>query len=225
MTTGAVRPNLRTSNLLMSFRIGNSEIIIERNFFDAKKTRLIGGIFGFAVIFFGCQQNKPEACGDQEVKSGHFKLAINWYEVALAEGDKVAIHKKMADIFANKLKDPASAAYHYRRILALHPSSTKGDAAKTALRKLDTPAPTNAAQSKAAPPLKPLPLPFQAAAEAERQAKLKVRTYVVQSGDSLMSISRKIYQTPGRWKDILDANQNQLSNPNKLKPGQTIILP
>ena len=67
--------------------------------------------------------------------------------------------------------------------------------------------------------------PEQAAAEAEKAAKNKVRTYVVQPGDTLVLISKKFYQTPSRWKDILDANQNQLSNPDELKAGQTIILP
>jgi LysM domain len=67
--------------------------------------------------------------------------------------------------------------------------------------------------------------PEQAAAEGEKAAKGKVRTYVVQSGDTLVSVSKKFYQTPSRWKDILDANQNQLSNPDELKVGQTIILP
>jgi nucleoid-associated protein YgaU len=47
----------------------------------------------------------------------------------------------------------------------------------------------------------------------------------VQTGDTLVSISKKLYQTPSRWKDILDANQNQLTNPDELKVGQTIILP
>jgi nucleoid-associated protein YgaU len=67
--------------------------------------------------------------------------------------------------------------------------------------------------------------PEQAAVEAEKAAKGKVRTYVVQTGDTLVSISKKFYQTPSRWKDILDANQNQLTNPDELKVGQTIILP
>ena len=67
--------------------------------------------------------------------------------------------------------------------------------------------------------------PELAAAEGEKAAKGKVRTYVVQTGDTLVSISKKFYQAPSRWKDILDANQNQLSNPDELKAGQTIILP
>jgi nucleoid-associated protein YgaU len=67
--------------------------------------------------------------------------------------------------------------------------------------------------------------PAQAAAVAEKEARGKARTYVVQPGDTFVSISKKFYQTSARWKDILDANQNQISNPDELKAGQTIILP
>jgi len=133
----------------------------------------------------------------------------------------------MADIFANKLRDPADAAYHYRRILALHATGQRADAARTALHRLEGSSPPSEGGSnrpKNAGVAK-LPAPEQAAAEAEKAAKGKVHTYVVQSGDSLVSISRKYYQTTSRWKDILDANQNQLTNPDELKPGQTIILP
>jgi nucleoid-associated protein YgaU len=193
--------------------------------FDQKRTVLVSGICLLTVILAGCQREKAEARGDEELKSGHFEAAINYYEAALGQGNRAAIHKKMAEIFANKLKDPASAAYHYRRIASLSPSGEKGESARSALRKVEVPVPADAAQSKTGPPLKPLPPPSQAAAEGERQGKSKAHTYIVQSGDSLISISRKVYQTSSRWKDILDANQNQLSNPDELRPGQTIILP
>jgi LysM repeat protein len=51
------------------------------------------------------------------------------------------------------------------------------------------------------------------------------RTYVVGSGDTLASISRKFYKGPGRWKDIQDANFNMLEGTAKLKPGMTLIIP
>jgi nucleoid-associated protein YgaU len=51
------------------------------------------------------------------------------------------------------------------------------------------------------------------------------RTYVVQPGDTLASISRKFFKTSGRWKDIQDANFNSLSGTVKLKPGATLIIP
>jgi len=51
------------------------------------------------------------------------------------------------------------------------------------------------------------------------------RTYEVQHGDTLASISRKFYKTPARWKDIQDANFNTLGGTAKLKPGMTLIIP
>jgi hypothetical protein len=89
------------------------------NALDVKRTIFITIIFSF-VGFSGCHLENPEQKGDAEAKAGRFESAIYWYESALGSEDRSAIHQKMAEIFANKLRDPASAAYHYRRILALH---------------------------------------------------------------------------------------------------------
>lgn len=51
------------------------------------------------------------------------------------------------------------------------------------------------------------------------------RTYSVQPGDTLASISRRYYKTAGKWKDIQDANFNALEGTVKLKPGMTLIIP
>ena len=194
---------------------------------DVKRTTLFSFIFWFAGFFSGCHLENAEQKGDAEAKSGRFESAIYWYESALGTEDRSTVHWKMAEIFGNKLHDLAGAAYHYRRILALHAGGARADAARAALRRLEAgSAPTDGSQSHAtrSSPT-PRTSPEQAAAEAEKAAKGKVRTYAVQTGDTLVSISKKFYQTPGRWKDILDANQNQLSNPDELKVGQTIILP
>ena len=50
-------------------------------------------------------------------------------------------------------------------------------------------------------------------------------TYVVQTGDSLSSISRQVYGTPSRWIDIFQANRDRLSSENALTVGQTIRIP
>jgi LysM repeat protein len=187
--------------------------------------------FCFAIIFFvaalciGCHHENPERKGDVEARAGRFDSAIFWYEGALGEGDRPAIHLKMAEIFANRLRDSSSAAYHYKRILALHVTGKTAETARMALRRLETGSASlenSASKSTGSPRLLP---PTQAAAIAEKEARGKTRTYVVQPGDTFVSISRKFYQTSGRWKDILDANQNQISNPDELKAGQTIILP
>src|SRR5205823_9178544 len=56
-------------------------------------------------------------------------------------------------------------------------------------------------------------------------AKKADRTYVVQSGDTLFSISRKFYKSPKRWQKILEANKENIRNPGNLKVGQTLIIP
>jgi len=182
-------------------------------------------ILCLTLICAGCHQESPESKGDLEARAGRYESAIYWYEGALDGGDRAAIHLKMAEVFANRLKDSSSAAYHYKRILALRAGGQTSEKARAALRRLE--GSWVSAESGAAKPAgqtRPLS-PDQAAAVAEKEAKGKIRTYVVQPGDTFTSISRKFYQTPGRWKDILDANQNQISNPDELKWGQTIILP
>lgn len=64
-----------------------------------------------------------------------------------------------------------------------------------------------------------------ATAAAERAVGRETRTYVVQKGDTLASIARKFYKSSQRWKDIADANQNQLNGTVDLKVGQTLIIP
>lgn len=64
-----------------------------------------------------------------------------------------------------------------------------------------------------------------ATAAAEKVVGKETRTYVVQKGDTLASIARKFYKSSQRWKDIADANQNQLNGTVDLKVGQTLIIP
>ena len=51
------------------------------------------------------------------------------------------------------------------------------------------------------------------------------QTYIVQSGDTLFSISRKFYKSPKRWKAILEANKKDIRNPKDLTVGQTLVIP
>ncbi len=194
---------------------------------DVRQRTFFAILFCLAAFSSGCHLEKAEQKGDKEAKEGRFESAIYWYEAALGEDDRSSVHWKMAEIFANKLRDPAGAVYHYRRILALHATGQRADATRAALHRLEggSLTPEGGSNRPKVGGGTKLLSSEQAAAEAEKAAKGKVHTYVVQTGDSLVSISRKYYQTTARWKDILDANQNQLSNPDELKPGQTIILP
>jgi nucleoid-associated protein YgaU len=52
-----------------------------------------------------------------------------------------------------------------------------------------------------------------------------VRQYAVQSGDTLSSISLKNYGTAARWKEIFDANRDQLKSSSQLKVGCILLIP
>ena len=49
--------------------------------------------------------------------------------------------------------------------------------------------------------------------------------YTVQSGDTLSAISKKLLGSANRYTEIFDANKDQLSDPDKIKPGQKLVIP
>ncbi len=51
------------------------------------------------------------------------------------------------------------------------------------------------------------------------------REYVVVNGDSLTTISDKVYGTMHRWKQIFEANRDLLSDPDRLKVGMKLRIP
>lgn len=52
-----------------------------------------------------------------------------------------------------------------------------------------------------------------------------VQTYTVVAGDSLSKIAKHFYGNANEWKAIFDANTDQLSDPNRIKPGQVLKIP
>jgi nucleoid-associated protein YgaU len=51
------------------------------------------------------------------------------------------------------------------------------------------------------------------------------RTHVVREGENLGSIARRYLGSANRWKDILDANKDKLSRPERLKVGMELVIP
>ena len=49
--------------------------------------------------------------------------------------------------------------------------------------------------------------------------------YIVAPGDNLSKIARHFYGNPNAWKLIFDANRDQLSDPDRIKPGQILKIP
>jgi nucleoid-associated protein YgaU len=64
-----------------------------------------------------------------------------------------------------------------------------------------------------------------AAAEARELAAAKVRTYVVQSGDSLSKIAKEELGDASRWPEILELNKDKIKDPNLIHPGQELEMP
>ena len=49
--------------------------------------------------------------------------------------------------------------------------------------------------------------------------------YTVKQGDTLSTIAMHHYGDGNRYPEIFDANTDLLDNPNKIYPGQVLIIP
>jgi LysM repeat protein len=190
---------------------------------------------------------------DAESKSarGDFARAINLYEAALDDSPRCAeIHYKLALLYDDKLNDPVSALHHFKRYLALNPNGPHANEVKKSIKHDEIAALTALSGDSVIPrseavqlrnenlnlrkelearagSLRSAPEKSQAndASSKKIGAKKADRTYVVQSGDTLFSISRKFYKSPKHWKQILEANRKNIRDPKKLTVGQTLVIP
>ena len=189
---------------------------------------------------------------DNKATQGDFGRAINLYEAALDDSPRCAeVHYKLALLYDDKLNDPVSALHHFRRYLALSPNGPHANDAKNSIRRDELAALTSLSgdsvvtraeaarlrnenldlrkqlEARSGTWRSALDKSQASAARSKKNASKKggSRTYVVQSGDTLASISRKFYKSSARWEKILDANKEDIPNPAKLKVGQTLIIP
>ena len=51
------------------------------------------------------------------------------------------------------------------------------------------------------------------------------QTYVVVSGDTLSKIAKHFYGDAGQYMKIFNANKDKLSDPDKIKVGQQLVIP
>ena len=51
------------------------------------------------------------------------------------------------------------------------------------------------------------------------------RTYTVKSGDTLSAIAKQHLGDANKYMKIYEANRDQLSDPDKIKPGQVLNIP
>src|SRR5438128_9160589 len=189
---------------------------------------------------------------DSKSANGDFARAINLYEAALDDSPRCAeIHYKLALLYDDKLNDPVSALHHFRRCLALSPNGSHAKDAQNSIKRdevavLTTLSGDSVVTRSEAARLRNENLDLHkeleartgtwrsaldksqaSAASSKKNASKKggSRTYVVQSGDTLASISRKFYKSSARWERILNANKENIQNPAKLKVGQSLVIP
>ena len=53
----------------------------------------------------------------------------------------------------------------------------------------------------------------------------KATIYAVKAGDNLTSIAKHFYGNANAWKQIFDANRDQLTDPDRIKAGQMLKIP
>lgn len=51
------------------------------------------------------------------------------------------------------------------------------------------------------------------------------QTYTVVAGDSLSKIAKAVYGHANDWRRIFEANRDQISNPDLIRPGQVLKIP
>jgi LysM repeat protein len=190
---------------------------------------------------------------DADTKSaqGDFARAINLYEAALDDSPRCAeVHYKLALLYDDKLNDPVSALHHFRRYLALSPTGAHATEVKDSIKRDEIAALTALSGDSVITraeatrlrnenldlhkQLEARAAPARSVGDKSRETDTSTkktgsrnadRSYVVQSGDTLFSISRKFYKSPARWKDILSANRKNIHDPKKLTVGQTLVIP
>jgi nucleoid-associated protein YgaU len=77
------------------------------------------------------------------------------------------------------------------------------------------------------------PRPQQPDVEGTRSGQLPVekasppepRVYVVQQGDTLSQIAKTAYGDATRWREIYEANKDEIKDPKIVRPGQELRIP
>jgi LysM repeat protein len=182
---------------------------------------------------------------DAKAAQGDFLWAVNLYEAALDGTPQSAeVHYKLALLYDDKMNDPLHALHHFKRYLTLNANGKHAEEVRGFMKRdevvLATSLSGDSVLTRAeAARLRNENLNLRKQLEARpaiadkspvrhwesEKKKSGARTYVVEEGDTLASISRKFYKTSSRWKEILNANKKEIDDPDNLKAGQRLNIP
>ena len=189
---------------------------------------------------------------DWKAAQGDYLWAINLYEAALDGTPQSAeVHFKLALLYDDKMNDPLHALHHFKRYLVLDPNGSHAVEVKDFMKRdevaLGTSLSGDSVVTRAeaarlrnenlnlhrqidAGPAKPRAVADKSASrhgekEKAESKKTGSHTYTVKEGDTLASISRRFYKTSKRWREIRDANEKKIDDPDNLKAGLTLTIP
>src|SRR5436853_7305824 len=221
---------------------------------DNSRLHFLAASFSILVLLSGCDRmvtsrnTRLVKEADWKAAQGDYLWAINLYEAALDGTPQSAeIHYKLALLYDDKLNDPLHALHHFKRYLVLNPdgvhatevrdfmhrdevalgTSMSGDSVVTRSeaarlrnenlnlrRQIDT----GVGKARAATTEK-------SPSRRDEKTKSGSHSYTVREGDTLASISRKFYKTSKRWREIREANEKKIDDPDNLKAGLTLTIP
>ena len=67
--------------------------------------------------------------------------------------------------------------------------------------------------------------PQPTGSQSEVRANAGERKYIVKPGDTLSRIAKAMYGDANEYHKIFEANRDQLSDPNQIRPGQQLKVP
>lgn len=99
------------------------------------------------------------------------------------------------------------------------------DFLKNGNEKKITPQPKAAPQAKTQPQVKPQPQASPVNTTSQPSSAAKYEMYTVKEGDWLSKIAGAYYGDVHKWDRIFQANRDQISDPDKIRPGQILKIP
>lgn len=191
---------------------------------------------------------------DAKAAAGDFVNAIGLYESVLdGSPGSAEVHYRLALLYDDKMNDPLHALHHFKRYLTIAPDGASAKDVKNFMQRDELTLLTNLSGDTVVPRAEAARLRNEnlalrkqledervlarggsienkahdkrVKATAAKRAAAQKRSYVVKSGDTLASISRKFYKTSGGWKKIRDANADKIDDPENLKIGDTLTIP
>ena len=179
--------------------------------------------------------------------------AVRVYESLIDGTPRTAeAHYRLGHLYADRLKEPLGALYHFARYLAIAPDGVyakelKGFEKEGELRLLSQLSRGAPLTQEEAARLKNENLKLRKTVEELKAIKTAppavaasggksgepipkpippgARTHKVAQGETLGSIASKYYKNKGRWKDIQNANFYPTDTVPKLKLGQELYIP